>query len=109
MYPFKSFSVFTFRKQKIYKQSDIEYINRGVLSLEEEELIEKGKEIFNKLEPSLLGYYPNQYIAIEVESREYFISNTLVQAIKDASTRFPDKEFYTARIGVPKGVIGEFK
>ena len=74
----------------------------------EEELEEKGRKIFSELEPSLIGYYKNQYVAIEVESREYFIAPSLVEAIKDAKAHFPDKKFYTARVGIPKGVVGEF-
>ena len=77
--------------------------------MEEEELIERGKEIFNKLEPSLLPYYPNQYCVIHVPSQEYWVKKSLTEALKEASEKYYDGQFYSTRIGIPKGVIGEFK
>lgn len=62
-------------------------------------LMAKGKEQYETLKPSIEKRYYGQYIVIEPISHEYFISPRLATALRDAKDRFPDREFYSARIG----------
>jgi len=49
---------------------------------------------------------------IEPDSGEYFLGKTLLEALKKAQKQYPDKLFYSIRIGYPfahaqKGGIGK--
>jgi hypothetical protein len=67
-----------------------------------------GKEIYRYILPSLMRHY-GKFVAIEPKSKEYFIGNTIAEAIAKAKARFPDREFYVAKIGSPEGVIEKWK
>lgn len=74
--------------------------NNQPLSLQEIE--KKGKEIYEtqfkeKLEPEKNG----RYLVLEVESGEYFLNDFLDEALKEAKRKFPNKIFYSLRIGYP--------
>ena len=78
-----------------------------MVKTKEEELEEKGKAIFKELEKTLLSYYIGQYCVIHVPSKEYFVNPHLVEALRQASSKYSDKQFYSVKIG-EKGVA-EFK
>lgn len=65
-----------------------------------QEIVKKGEEIYNQeltttLEPSSNG----KYVAIEIDSKKYFIGETKDEAALGARKEFPDKVFYIRRIG----------
>jgi hypothetical protein len=72
------------------------------------ELAKRGKELYEYFLPSLYRF-SGQYVAIEPQSKEYFIAPTISEAIAKAKARFPDREFYVAKIGSPEGVIEKWK
>lgn len=49
------------------------------------------------VEPAHIG----EYIAIEVESGDYFLGSTLVEAATRARTAYPDRRFHFIKIGSP--------
>jgi hypothetical protein len=53
--------------------------------------------IKGKLEPSFKG----RILAIEVESGEHFIGETVLEAARKARAKHPDKAFHFFRIGFP--------
>ncbi len=75
----------------------------GVKSLEV-----KGERIYRTrlkalLEPAHIG----EFVAIEVESGDYFVGPTLGAALAKASKKYPDKRFHIVRVGYP--VVASFK
>jgi len=65
-----------------------------------EEIAKRGGEIYEKefrkdLEPKEIG----KYIAIEVESKKYFIGETKEKVLDEAQKIFPNKIFFVRRIG----------
>lgn len=62
-------------------------------------LMAKGKEQYDILKPTIEKRFFGQYIVIEPISHEYFINTRLADALRQAKTRFPDREFYSTRIG----------
>lgn len=58
------------------------------------------KEEYERLRPTVEKRYPNQYIAIDPISKEYFIDPVSAVALKKASDKYPGRDFYTIRIGV---------
>lgn len=62
-------------------------------------LIAAGKQQYDILKPVIEKKYYGQYIVIETISHEYFISPRLADALRTAKNKFPDREFYSTRIG----------
>lgn len=67
----------------------------------------KGKEIYEKLLPTLLPHYPDQYIVIDTTG-EYWVNSDLTKALQEARVKYPDKKFYLAKIGAKDGSIAQF-
>ena len=61
--------------------------------------VEVGKEVYERIRPSIELKFPNQFVSIEVVSKEYFIDPSMGQAIAKAKARYPHGEFYTVKIG----------
>ncbi|MFQ6043497.1 MAG: hypothetical protein ACE5PV_21795 [Candidatus Poribacteria bacterium] len=64
------------------------------------ELVAQGQKVYEtllrkKLEPEHKG----EVVAIEVESCDYFLGKSLVEAAKKARLKHPDKLFYFAKVG----------
>lgn len=51
------------------------------------------------LEPTLIVKYPGQYVVIDPISKEYFISPILADAFRQGKNSFPDRLFYSFKIG----------
>ena len=66
-----------------------------------EELSQKGMAIYEKISKQMEKKNFGKYLAIEVESRKYFVGNTLIEAMEKAKKQFPDKLFYFIRAGFP--------
>lgn len=68
--------------------------------LNPEEIAKIGEELYQKefkkkLEPKENG----KYIAVEVESKKYFLGETKEEALDEAQKVFPNKVFFVRRIG----------
>jgi len=64
--------------------------------------VAKGEEIYqqrlkDKLEPTHYG----QIVAIEVESGDYFLGESVIEAGLKARAKYPDKIFHFIKIGFP--------
>jgi hypothetical protein len=62
-------------------------------------LMAEGKNQYDILKPTIEKKYYGQYIVIDPISHEYFISPKLAEALRNAKNKYPDREFYSARIG----------
>ena len=60
---------------------------------------EKGRELFKKISEELKTDYRGKFVAIEVDSGDYFIGDTSVEAGKKARGKYPGNVFYLGRIG----------
>lgn len=66
------------------------------------EITKKGQKIYDeKLKDSLEPESNGKFVVIEVESEEYFVEESLERALEKAKEKFPDKVFYSARVGYP--------
>jgi hypothetical protein len=72
-------------------------------------LTKKGTEIYEKLAPTLIPHYPGQFIIINTDNAEYWIDTDMLKAIGVAKLKYPDQEFYIAKIGAEEGAIADFK
>jgi hypothetical protein len=61
-----------------------------------------GEAIYQeRLKSALEPAHHGEIVVIEVESGDYFLGRSVVEAIKKGRTRHPDKLFYLVRVGFP--------
>jgi hypothetical protein len=72
-----------------------------VFQIDRKKLSSKGKEIYSRIVAELEPEHKGDIVAIEVDSGNYFLGRTVVEAGKRARKQHPDKVFYFARIGFP--------
>lgn len=63
------------------------------------EISVKGQRILDSLPEEVVEEYFGKPIVIEVESGDYFIGETAIEANKKARERYPGKIFFLGRIG----------
>ena len=69
-------------------------------TLTPEQVAERGQKIYEeRLKPILEPTQKGRFIAIEVGSGEYFVADTLLEALQTAKKKHPDKIFYTVKVG----------
>jgi hypothetical protein len=64
-------------------------------------LISRGKEIYQSIKEELEPKHKGEIIAIEVDSGDYFLGETVIEAGTKAREKYPDKVFYFVRVGFP--------
>lgn len=65
------------------------------------QLSEEGKKIYQELKDNLEMKHKGEYLAIEVETGDYFIGRTIEEAGKKAREKYPNKIFHLIKIGYP--------
>ena len=75
--------------QQFYQPPDVRKISQ------------KGQQLFEALDPELREQHRGQFIAIEVDSGDYFIGETEMEANQKARAKHPGKVFFLGRIGYP--------
>ncbi len=63
------------------------------------ELAARGEALYAKISKQLEDKHPGAYVAIDVESGDYFLGETIQEADQQASAKYPERIFYIARIG----------
>lgn len=76
-------------------------MEREVLSVNKDEIVEKGQRIYETLKDKLEAEHKGEIVAIEMESGDYFLAKRVIEAIEKARKKYPDKVFYVARVGFP--------
>lgn len=69
--------------------------------LDVRKISEKGQRILDAIPEELKEEQFGRFIAIEMESGEYFIGDTAIEATREAQVKHPDKIFFLGRIGYP--------
>ena len=64
--------------------------------VDKDEHVDKGKEIHVKIKDKLA---PDEFVAIEVDTWDYFVGKTPIEADRKAKEKYPDAVFSLARIG----------
>jgi hypothetical protein len=60
---------------------------------------QKGHQIFERIAPLLEKEHHGKFMAIDVDSGEYFLGATILEADEKAREKHPGKVFYVGRIG----------
>lgn len=67
--------------------------------------VAKGKKAFEKIKGELEGREGAVVVAIEPESGDYFVGETLGKADRAAFEQYPDRWMYFARLDNPEAAI----
>jgi len=65
------------------------------------ELCSKGEKIYDEIKEKLEPTLNNKFVAIEVDSDDYFIGNDAIEAANKARGKYPSSVFFLAKIGYP--------
>lgn len=75
---------------------------KPIPSINTTEIARIGEQIYqNELKEKLEKENVGKFVAIEVESKDYFIGVTQTEATLKAKKKYPDKIFYMVKIGFP--------
>jgi len=72
-----------------------------VFQVDQRKVISGGKEIYNRIREKLEPEHKGEIVAIEVDSGDYFLGRTVMEATSEARKKHPDKVFYFVRVGFP--------
>ena len=67
--------------------------------VDKHEMAAKGEAILRAIEDELLPEHRGEAVAIDVDSGDYFLGETGIEATDKARRKYPDKIFYLARVG----------
>lgn len=71
-----------------------------VMQVDTKAIAERGQKIYeDRLKGKLEPLHKGKIIAIEVETEDYFLGDSVIEAVNKAKERHPDKVFFIARIG----------
>ena len=74
------------------------------MPLELDQVAAKARPIFDRIQPVLLSTDPNAFVAIEPESGDHFLAQTLSEAVENARERYPKRLVHTFRVGHPAAI-----
>ena len=63
------------------------------------EIGRKGRKLFEAISENVEKEHFGKAVAIDVETGDYFIGDTGIEATKKARKKYPDKVFFLGRIG----------
>jgi hypothetical protein len=73
-----------------------------MISADTRSVIDRAKQIYaERLQAALEADHRGRFVAIEPESGEYFLADTLDGAVRAARARHPDRLSHTVRVGHP--------
>lgn len=64
-----------------------------------QEVERKGQEIYDRLKEEFETNHLGKFVTIDVVSGEYFLGDTLEEALLKAKEKYPDRVFHTVKIG----------
>ncbi|MBI2341710.1 MAG: hypothetical protein HYY43_04715 [Deltaproteobacteria bacterium] len=62
-------------------------------------LAHQGEKIYKQILNKLLLEAKGKFAAIDIQSSEYFIGNSLLETVTRAKEKYPDRKFHIVRIG----------
>lgn len=69
-------------------------------------LAAKARTIYSqRLKQTLEAYCRGQYVAIEVDSEDYFLGSTPLEAINNGKAKYPQKAFHVMKVGYKAAVL----
>lgn len=72
----------------------------GIEIIDKDKIAEEGQKIYERIKDKLESYL-DKIIAIDIDTEEYFLGDSVTDATIKAIKKHPHKVVYTMRIGYP--------
>lgn len=73
-----------------------------LVTVDKESFAQRGQEIYEeRLRSELEPEHKGDMVAIDVDTGEYFLGKSTLEAVKRGRERYPGKIFYLVRVGFP--------
>jgi hypothetical protein len=72
-----------------------------VILIDKDEIVEKGQRIYERIKDKLEPEHKGEIVAIEPDTGDYFLGQSVIEAIEKGRERYPDSVFHVIRIGYP--------
>jgi len=69
--------------------------------VDKDEIVEKGQKIYEAIKDKLEPEHKGELVAIEVETGDYFLGQSVIEAIEKGREKYPNTVFHVIRIGYP--------
>ena len=69
--------------------------------VDKDEIVEKGRKIYETIKDKLEPEHKGELVAIEVETGDYFLGQSVIEAIEKGREKYPNTVFHVIRIGYP--------
>jgi hypothetical protein len=79
--------------------------DQKISATERHDLRSRARTIYEAIEGNLEPSLKGKVVAVDVESGEYFVGETILDAAKKARDKHPDKTFHFFRIGFPTAYV----
>lgn len=61
--------------------------------------VARGEEIYHEIKDKLEPQYKGKIVAIDIDTGDYFLGESVVKAVKEGRKKYPHKVFHTVKIG----------
>jgi len=72
-----------------------------VILIDKDEIVEKGQRIYETIKDKLEPEHKGEIVAIEPDTGDYFLGQSVIEAIEKGREKYPDSVFHVIRIGYP--------
>ena len=76
-------------------------MSRETIAIDPKEMARKAEKIYTRIQPDLEPAYKGQVVAIDVETGDYFLGETAIEAGHQGRKKYPGRPFYFIRVGYP--------
>ncbi|MFQ6058206.1 MAG: hypothetical protein ACE5MB_04900 [Anaerolineae bacterium] len=72
-----------------------------IILVNKDEIVEKGQRIYETIKDKLEPEHKGEIVAIEPDTGDYFLGQSVIEAIEKGREKYPDSVFHVIRIGYP--------
>lgn len=69
--------------------------------IDKKQFVHKGEEKYQALKEKLEPEHKGKIVAIDIETGDYFLGESVIEAVKKGREKYPNKIFFTAKVGFP--------
>lgn len=70
-----------------------------IFKIDKRAMAEKGQTLYQTIKDTLEPQHNGEIVAIEVDSGDYYLGRSVIEADNQARKKHPDKLFYFTRVG----------
>lgn len=76
-------------------------MGKGIITINKHKIDTNGALYYEKIKGELDAKIRGKIVAINPDNGDYFIGNSVLEAVKKGRARYPDCVFYAVKVGYP--------